>query len=141
GSNVSFGPRSRIECTGNIQWIGKGIYVGDNVGLGTDNFYGCAGGITIGNDTIIGNFVSFHSENHNHDDLKVPIRSQGVSRIGIKVGSGCWIGAKSTILDGADIGDGCIIAAGALVTAGTYNAFGIYGGVPAKLIKYRSSDE
>lgn len=137
GDNVAVGRNTRIECTGNLRSIGLGLTVGDNVGLGTDCFYGCAGGITIGSDTIVGNFASFHSENHTADRLDVPIRQQGVSRRGILIGRNCWIGAKATILDGAEIGDGCVIAAGAVVTAGKYPANGIYGGVPAKLLKSR----
>jgi len=137
GDNVSISKRSVIECSGSLKFLGKGIKVGNNVGLGRDCFYGCAGGIVIGDDTIIGNYVSFHSENHNANDLEIPIRLQGVNHKGIVVGSNCWIGAKVTILDGADIQDGCIIAAGAVVAAGTYELNGIYGGVPAKLIKFR----
>lgn len=137
GYNVSIGSNTKIECTGNIQHIGKGLRVGNNVGLGSNNFYGCAGGISIDDDTIIGNFVSFHSENHIFTDIAKPIRLQGVSHRGISVGKNCWIGAKATILDGAIIEDGCIIAAGAVVRAGTYKQNGIFGGVPAKLIKYR----
>jgi len=137
GNNVSVGTNTRIEVTGNLQYLGKGLVVGDNVALGADCFYGCAGGIEIGDDTIVGNFVSFHSENHVASDLSKPIRLQGVAHKGIKVGNNCWIGAKATILDGAIIEDGCIIAAGAVLKAGTYPANGIYGGVPAALIKQR----
>lgn len=137
GDNVSIGRNTIIECTGSLQHLGRGMAVGSNVGLGSDNFYGCAGGIAIGNDTIVGNFVSFHAENHVHDDLERPIRLQGVTHKGITVGKNCWIGAKATILDGANIGDGSIIAAGALVTAGDYEGNCIYGGVPARLIKRR----
>lgn len=139
GNNVSVGPNTTIQCTGNLQHIGKGLKVGNNVGLGSDNFFGCAGGIEVGDDTIIGNFVSFHSENHVHTDLTKPIRLQGVSHQGIVIGKNCWIGAKCTILDGAIIQEGCIIAAGALVKSGVYEKNGIYGGVPAKLLKFRNS--
>jgi acetyltransferase-like isoleucine patch superfamily enzyme len=137
GHNVSIGRNTIIECTGNLQHLGRGLKVGNNVGLGTDNYYGCAGGVEIGDDTIVGNFVSFHSENHVHTDLTKPIRLQGVTHQGIRIGKNCWIGAKVTILDGATLGDGCIIAAGAVLTAGYYENNGIYGGVPAKLIKLR----
>jgi acetyltransferase-like isoleucine patch superfamily enzyme len=137
GNNVSVGKNTKIEGTGNLQFLGKGMIVGDSVGLGSDSFYGCAGGIEVGDFTIIGNFVSFHSENHVFSDPEVPIKLQGVTHQGITVGKGCWIGAKSTILDGAHIGDGCIIAAGAVVKAGIYQNNGIYGGVPAKLLKTR----
>lgn len=138
GNNVSVGKNTRIECTGNLREVGKGLKTGDNVGLGSDNFYGCAGGISIGSDTIVGNFVSFHSENHNYGRNDIPIRLQGVNHIGIQIGRDCWIGAKCTILDGAVIGDGCIIAAGAVVRAGVYPSNAIYGGVPAKLLKVRN---
>jgi len=141
GNNVSVGKNTRIECTGNLRHLGKGLSVGDDVGLGTDNFFGCAGGIEIGSDTIIGNFVSFHAENHNFSRLDVPIRLQGVNHRGIRIGNNCWIGAKCTILDGAVIEDGCIIAAGALVRENVYAKNGIYGGVPAKLIKYRVHED
>ena len=138
GDNVSVGRNTRIECTGSLRSIGRGLRVAENVGLGTDSFYGCAGGITIGRDTIIGNFVSFHSENHNTERLDIPIRDQGVSHQGITIGGDCWIGAKVTVLDGVELGDGCVVAAGSVLTAGTYPARGIYGGVPARLLKERS---
>lgn len=137
GDNVSIQKRTIIECTGSLRFLGKGLVLGHNVGVGSNSFLGCAGGIEIGDDTIIGNYVSFHAENHNYTDPAIPISAQGVSHIGIKVGRGCWIGAKATILDGAVIEDGCIIAAGALVIQGRYSANSIYGGVPAKFIKGR----
>ena len=137
GDNVSVGMHTKIEGTGNLQFLGKGMNVGNNTGLGSNNFFGCAGGITIGNDTIIGNFVSFHSENHVFDSLTIPIRLQGITHAGIKVGNNCWIGAKATLLDGAEIEDGCVITAGAVVTAGIYAANGVYGGVPARLLRHR----
>lgn len=137
GNNVSVQKRTIIECTGSIERLGKGLVIGNNVGIGSNSFLGCAGGIEIGDDTIIGNYVSFHAENHNYSDPNIPIRLQGVNHQGIKVGKNCWIGAKATILDGAVIGNGCIIAAGAVVNQGFYEDNCIYGGVPAKLIKKR----
>jgi acetyltransferase-like isoleucine patch superfamily enzyme len=140
GDNVSVGRFTRIECTGNLQHLGRGIKVGNNTGLGIACFYGCAGGISIGNDVMVGDFVSFHAENHITTDANVPMRLQGVEHKGIVIGNNCWIGAKATILDGAIVEDGCVIAAGAAVAAGVYRANGIYGGVPAKLIKYRNEN-
>lgn len=136
GDNVSIGKMTTIECTGSLKDIGKGLSVGNNVGLGTHGFFGCAGGIEIGNDTIFGNYVSLHAENHNYADPNTPIRQQGVNRKGIRIGSNCWIGAKATILDGTILGDGCIVAAGAVVS-GTFANDSIVGGVPARFIKSR----
>jgi acetyltransferase-like isoleucine patch superfamily enzyme len=137
GDGVTVGRNTRIEGTGSLAALGRGMVVGSGAGLGTDSLYGCAGGIRIGEDTIVGNFVSFHSEDHVFTDPAVPIRDQGVTHQGIEVGSGCWIGSRVTVLDGARIGDGCVIAAGAVVVAGEYEAHGIYGGVPARLLRRR----
>lgn len=137
GNNVSIGKYTTIECTGSLKDMGKGLKVGNNVGMGSHGFWGCAGGVKVGNDTIFGNFVSVHSENHNYTDILTPIRLQGINRKGITIGNNCWIGAKVTILDGVDIEDGCIIAAGALLTEGIYKKNCIYGGIPARLLKLR----
>jgi len=135
GRSNSLGRGVSIECSGSLKSIGKGCSLGQNVGIGSFSFFGAAGGIVVGDDTIFGNFVSIHSENHNFADPSIPIRSQGVTRIGVLIGSGCWIGAKVTILDGANIGNGTVVAAGAVVLAGTYPDHSVLAGVPARVIK------
>ena len=69
GNNFSLGRGASIECTGSLATLGKGFSAGNNVGIGSFSFLGCAGGISIGDDTILGNFVSMHSENHNFERL------------------------------------------------------------------------
>lgn len=137
GNNVSIQKRVVIECSGTLKSIGSGLVVGDNVGIGSNSFLGCAGGVDIGDDTIIGNYVSFHSENHIFDRDDLPIRLQGVSRVGIKIGKNCWIGAKVAVLDGTILGDGCIVAAGAILNGKSYPKDSVIGGVPAQVIKSR----
>ena len=56
------------------------------------------------------------------------------------VGHDVWVGANAIILDGVNIGNGAIVAAGAVVVKDV-PAFSIVGGVPAKIIRYRFSDE
>lgn len=138
GDNVSIGYATHIELTGSLKLLGKGMDIGNNVGMGSHGFYGSgAGFVEIGDNTIMGNFVSIHPENHITKDLTKPIRKQGVySRGGVKIGKDCWIGAKVTILDGTELGDGCIVAAGAVVT-GKFPDYSIIGGIPAKIIKMR----
>lgn len=136
GSHVSIGCFTRIECTGSLSHLGNGFECGNHCGLGTNAFYGAAGGIKIGNNVIIGNFVSMHSENHNFSDTEIPIRLQGTNHKGIVIGDNCWIGAKVTILDGVHLGNGCVVAAGAVVTKDFPDNV-VIAGVPAKIIKYR----
>ncbi len=56
------------------------------------------------------------------------------------IGNDVWIGARVTILSGVSIGDGAIIAAGAVVTKDV-EPYTIVGGVPAKPIRKRFTDE
>lgn len=56
------------------------------------------------------------------------------------IGNDVWIGTRVSILDGVQIGDGAIIAAGSLVNKDV-PPYAIYGGVPARLIKYRFDKE
>lgn len=136
GNNVSMGFHTHIELTGTIRFLGNGMKIGNNVGLGSHGHYGSGMGfVNIGDDTIFGNYVSIHPENHNFADENIPIRLQGVnSKGGVFIGNNCWIGAKVTILDGTHIGNNCIVAAGAVVK-GTFPDNVIIGGVPAKIIK------
>jgi acetyltransferase-like isoleucine patch superfamily enzyme len=86
----------------------------------------------------MGNFVTIHPENHLFSDNLKPIRLQGVEHTGIKIGSNCWIGAKSMILDGAEIGDGCVIAGGSVVLKGIYETDSVYAGNPARFVRPRT---
>lgn len=136
GNNVVIGENSIINCTGSLQHIGEGIKIGDRTSFSNDCFFGCAGGIEIGEDVIVGQYVRFHAENHNYADKNRLIKEQGVTHKGIKIGNNCWIGSGAVFLDGAEIGDGCVVAANAVVTKKFENNT-IIGGVPAKLIKER----
>lgn len=56
------------------------------------------------------------------------------------VGNDVWIGNGAVIMDGVKIGDGAIIASRAVVTK-SIPPYAVAGGVPAKVIKYRFSDD
>ena len=58
----------------------------------------------------------------------------------IEIGNDVWIGNDVNILGGVKIGNGAIIATGAVVVSDVPD-YAIYGGVPAKLIKYRFNEE
>lgn len=63
-----------------------------------------------------------------------------VEREKITIGNDVFIGANVTILDGITIGDGAIIGAGAVVVK-SIPPYAVAVGVPAKVVKYRFSDE
>ncbi|MCZ8285191.1 MAG: acyltransferase [Bacteroidia bacterium] len=134
GDNVGIGAYSRIVLSTSLNQLGEFIKIGNNVGIGEFAYLGGAGGLDIGDDCIIGQYLSCHPENHNYDKPDTLYRLQGVNRKGIKIGKNCWIGSKVTILDGVTIGDNCIIAAGSVVNKSMPDN-AVIGGVPAKVIK------
>lgn len=139
GDRSSIGRFSLLSVSGSLANPGKGIDIGENVGIGDFAHIGGSGGVRIGDDTITGAYLSIHPENHNFADSGLPIRLQGISRMGITIGSGCWIGAKVTILDGAVLGDGCVVAAGAVVR-GCFPDNSVIAGVPARVIRRRDGE-
>lgn len=139
GSNFSLGRNSIIECTGVIRELGEELIIGDNVGIAANAFIAMRGKVEIGSNTIFGPGVSIHAENHNFQDLEKPIRLQGATRKGIKIGEDCWIGSKVTILDGVTIGNHVVVAAGAVVNKDVPD-YAVVGGIPAKVIKMRKEE-
>lgn len=61
-------------------------------------------------------------------------------KIAVEIGNDVWIGDGVRILEGVSVGDGAIVASGAVVTKDV-PPYAIVGGVPAKVIKYRFSEE
>lgn len=110
------------------------ITVGDNSELGQScSIYG---GVTIGNDVLMGPGVRLITRNHVFSDLSSPIRTQGEVFSKITIGDDVWIGANVIVLPGVEIGDHSIIAAGSIVTK-SVPAYSIAGGNPARVIRHR----
>lgn len=133
------GSHSFLKVSFSFNDPGSHIRIGKHVGMGEFAHLGGAGGLTIGDDCIIGPYFSCHPENHCFPDANRLIRLQGTARKGIEIGKNCWIGAKVTILDGVTIGDNCVIAAGAVVNK-SMPANAVVGGCPARIIRYRTPD-
>lgn len=118
--------------------LGYGLEIGDRSSIGAYCYVGCSGPIRIGADVMIGPGVTLIAENHVYDDVDLPMNQQGVQNKGIVIEDDVWIGARSVILDGVNVGKGAIIAAGALV-AKDVPSYTIVGGVPAKVISRRGA--
>ncbi len=134
GDGVKIGAYSFLTTTSHLSKYGIGLKMGNNSAIGDYTHFGASGGIEIGNDVIMGSYISFHSENHNFSDNKKLIREQGVTSKGIKLGNNIWVGAKVTFLDGSQIGNNCVVAAGAVVNS-VFPDNVVIGGVPAKILK------
>lgn len=78
---------------------------------------------------------------HEINTVGVPMiwAGRGVART-VRIEDDVWIGHRALIMHGITIGRGAVVAAGALVTKDV-PAYAIVGGVPAKVLKMRFSDD
>lgn len=116
--------------------FGKNIQVGKNVFINGGCHFQDQGGITLGDDCLIGHNVVFATLNH----FIEPSERASLRPAPIVLGKNVWVGSSSTILQGVTIGDNTIIAAGSVVTKDV-PANAIVGGVPARLIRYITPKE
>jgi carbonic anhydrase/acetyltransferase-like protein (isoleucine patch superfamily) len=95
------------------------------------------GGLSIGDHVRIAAHCVIVPANHGIALDGGLIADQPLTRRGVRIGNDVWLGAGARILDGAVIGEGCVVAAGAVVR-GELEPYGIYAGVPARLIRMRT---
>lgn len=116
--------------------FGKNITVGKNVFINACCHFQDQGGITLGDNCLVGHNVVFATLNHGF----APEERQSMLPAPIVVGRNVWIGSNSTILPGVTIGDNSIIAAGSVVTKDV-PANAIVAGVPARFIRSISPEK
>ncbi len=109
---------------------GKNTKFGKRVFVNSGCKFQDQGGITIGDDVLIGHNCVIATLNHSFE----PERRADMVPAPVKIGDKVWIGANVTILPGVTIGEGAVIAAGAVVSKDV-EARTVVGGVPARIIK------
>lgn len=92
--------------------------------------------IRIGSNVLMGAYVQVID--HNHGIAKdLIIREQRALIEHVIIEDDVWIGAGVKILSGVTVGRGAVIGANAVVTSDV-PPYAVVGGVPAKVIKYRT---
>lgn len=129
GKNVVIYGGCRFWAPWNIS-IGKGTIVGDGCSLDGRN------GIVIGENVNLSTDVYIYTEQH---DINDPYFESGDSGGSVYVGDRAWLSSRTTILPKVQIGEGAVLASGALASK-SLDAYGVYGGMPAKKIGERSHD-
>jgi len=125
----------------------------DNLSIGDDTsipkgstFYCTQAPLTIGKKVIFGPNPTIITGDHRidligkfiidiTDEEKLPENDAPVT-----IEDDVWCGANVTILKGVTIGHGSVIAAGAVVTQ-SFPPYSIIGGVPARLLKMRFTED
>lgn len=111
------------------------ITLGDRVRVNTGGVLVANVGISIGDGTLIGEYVSIRDANHGIAG-DASIRTQPLVGAEIRIGSDVWIGRGVCILKGVTVGDGAIVGANSVVTRDVPPNF-IVAGVPASQIGER----
>ena len=140
GNRFSLGDYCVFRASGSPDFTCPHVEIAERVSFGPYCNIGGGFGLSIGADVIAGPYVSIHPEEHMLAADR-PIRNQEIFGQGICIEGNCWLGAKTTILDGSILEFGTVLGAAALVAGAKTRANGIYVGVPARLVRFRDGGE
>lgn len=132
------GDRCEIRAE-SVAHISGRLYLQEACGFSIRCVIHCGQSIEIGKNTIFGEYCSILDGEHVHiqsDEYHFYLDPQRAQNIlsSVKVGVGVYVGAKATILRGAEIGDFSRIGANAVVT-GKIEPHTLAVGVPARPVK------
>lgn len=123
---------SRVTAPHRIT-LGEGVWV--SFAVSGSCYVQGINGIHIGDNTIFGPGVCIVSADHDPADLSRHLRCAPIT-----IGARCWIGAHVVVLPGVSLGDDVIVGAGAVVTR-SFPAHSVVAGVPARLLRTRTSPQ
>lgn len=119
-------------------WImpGRNLVIEDDVDLSKDVIITTAGGVYIGERSLVGYRTQILSANHRIPKVGERIPVSGDDYRPVRISKDVWIGANCVIAPGVCVGEGAVVAAGSVVTKDVA-ANSIVGGVPARLLRMR----
>ncbi len=139
----SFLAKNIFKKFGRDVTIHRGCVFGSGVNVEIGDFSSLNVNCCISNDTIIGDDVMMGesvliiSGSHNFERIDISMREQDApKRRPVVIKNDVWVGARSIILPGVNVGSHVIIGAGSIVTKNIPD-YAIVAGNPAKLIRYR----
>ena len=141
--------RHILGMVGKDNTFRPGVLITSNAKIGSNNML--SDRVMIGN-AHIGNYCSFgpdvkigqaqHSIDYITTCQKISKRNINYSMVGEPacIGNDVWLGANVVVMQGVKIGNGAVVGANAVVTK-DIPPFAVAVGIPAKVIKYRFSEE
>jgi maltose O-acetyltransferase len=133
-AGVTIGRGSTIHM-GTVWYDPRNVLIGEDTIIGERAVLDGRNTLKIGNHVDIASEVMIYNSQHDIDGkdfnaISAPVIIQDY----------VFIGPRVIILPGVTIGKGAVVAAGAVVTSDVPD-FGVVGGIPAKLIRYRENKE
>jgi putative colanic acid biosynthesis acetyltransferase WcaF len=124
GAHVIIKPGVRIKFPwrleiGNHAWIGEDVWI-DNLAM-----------VRIGSNCCLSQGAYICTGSHDWSAAAFDLRTKPVT-----IEDSAWIAAKSVVSPGVTVGEGAVLALGSVATS-DLNAWGIYRGLPASLVKQR----
>lgn len=119
-------------------WFPDRVQIGRRTSLNEYVVINGAGGVTIGDNVLIGHRTSILSDDHGFDNLNIAIVDQGKKSAPVTIKDNVFIGSCVTILPGVTVEEGAVIGAGAVVTKNVLRNM-IVAGNPARIIRMRGS--
>ncbi|WP_166820780.1 DapH/DapD/GlmU-related protein [Brevibacterium limosum] len=110
--------------------FGKNITLGQRIFINSGCSFQDQGGITIGDDSLIGHNTVLATLNHEME----PDRRADMHPAPIDIGRNVWIGSNVTVLPGITIGDDAVVAAASVVTRDV-PARAVVVGSPAHVVR------
>jgi acetyltransferase-like isoleucine patch superfamily enzyme len=135
--NLIFGKKTTVGSFTKIKADKGPLVIGERSSFANGCFIGSGpAGLRIGRNLVCGPNVTIVPSNYVFEDKDVHLADQGHTSKGIRIGNDVWIGAGSTILDGAEIGDNTVIVAGSVVD-GRFPSGSMLRGNPAEIVARR----
>lgn len=133
---VELGAQCRLGRDVFFETVGEGVIaLGSNVRVNAGCFLVSYASVKIGNDCLIGEYVSIRDADHGIDG-EGPMRSQAHRHAPVVIEDDVWIGRGAAVLRGVRIGKGAVVGANSVVTKDV-PAMTIVGGCPARVIRKR----
>lgn len=114
--------------------VPNNIKIGKNVTIMNNVLFMAAGGIEIGDNSMLAAYSKVISNDHDPYDLAT------ITCLPVKIGNYVWIGAGATILKGVTIGDHAIIGGSSVVNKDV-PPYAVVVGNPAKIVKYLDKEK
>jgi virginiamycin A acetyltransferase len=136
----------------------QGVYLSGNIEIGrytslngpNIDIYSKMNHVKIGNFCSIARNVSIQEFNHRIDGVSTFLINKNIfndkddtdisSKGAVVIGNDVWVGTQCVILSGVNIGNGAVVASNSVVIDNV-PPFAIVGGSPARVIKYRFSED
>lgn len=135
-----------IHPTARLGYLPHIVFKG-NITIGSNSYFnsgkistGKISSVKIGKWCAIGYNVNIHAITHNADYSTGPEEQRPAKEADIIIGDNVWIGSNSFILPGVTIGNNSVVGANSVVTKSIPDN-AIFGGIPAKLIRYKKGFE